>query len=192
MEEQVKESFIKNNDIMITIVGAPFSVHKSSCSNHKPKTFNWCELQTTNEVFMDYSIASGVETERIDGVKRFAWLCESNAIVPEIREMFDNENFYKLIDAYYGIFTCDRTLVDRHDKIHFCFAGSNLPWTKNYKIHNKSKIVSFIASSKLMCEGHQFRHDLHERFKKRDESVKEVEYRGKIYKQSSEQFIDVY
>ena len=43
-----------------------------------------------------------------------------------------------------------------------------------------------------MCEGHRFRHALHERFKKRQEGVVDVEYKGKIYKHASEQLIDVY
>ena len=192
---QIRKSFIPNSDTMITVVGAPFSIHQSSCSNHKPKTFQWSTLSTTNEVFMDGSIASGVSIEKPEGAKRFAWLCESNAIIPQIREMFDDEvQFQKLIDAYDGIFTPEKELVNRHEKIHFCYTGSNLPWTKkeNYKIYDKSKIVSFICSSKLLCEGHQFRHDLHERFKKRDEGIVEIEYKGKVWRKADERLIDVY
>ena len=195
MELKPRESFLEVDDDMITIIGAPFSIHQSSCSNHRPKTFTWSEIQTTNEVWMDTAILGGITTPKSEGVKRFAWMCESNAIIPEIRQMFDNKYHYeKMIDVYDGIFTPERELVNRHEKIHFCYTGSNLPWTKksNYKIHEKTKLVSFIASSKLMCEGHQFRHDLHDRFKKRDESVTEVEYKGSTWKKSEETSIDVY
>ena len=194
MELKPRESFINGSTDMLTVVGEPFSIHQSSCSNHKPKSFEWTETQTTNEVWMDTAIPRGITIPKPEGVKRFAWLCESNAIIPEVRKGFEDENFNKLIDAYDGIFTPERELVNRHEKIHFCYTGSNLPWTKksNYKIHEKIKLVSFIASSKLMCEGHQFRHDLHERFKKRDEGIVDIEYKGKVWKRSEETSIDVY
>ena len=180
----------------IRLIGAPFSIHQSSCSNHKPKDFIWTDEPSCKiEVFMDNAISAGCEIGRQEGKRRFAWLCESNAIVPDVRDLFRNPQiFHVLVSMYDGIFTCDRELVKRHDKIHFCFAGSNLPWTKkeNYKIYDKSKLVSFIASSKLMCEGHQFRHDLHERFKKKNEGVVEVEYKGKTYRKADESAIDVY
>ena len=43
-----------------------------------------------------------------------------------------------------------------------------------------------------MCKGHQFRHDLHDRFKKRDDDVVDVDYKGKTWRSSSEHKIDVY
>ena len=190
-----RNSFVDNHDIMITIVGSPFSVHQSSCSNHTPKTFNWTELATTNVVFLDDAITIPVGVDKPKDEKRWAWLCESNAIIPETRKLFDDEVYFqKLIDAYDGIFTPEKELVNRHEKIHFCYTGSNLPWTKkeNYKIYEKSEIVSFICSSKLMCEGHRFRHDLHERFKKKQEGVVDIEYKGKIWRRANEMSIDVY
>ena len=194
---EIKPSFSKIGDDQVLIVGAPFSVHQSSCSNHRPTSFSWSDgIQTSHEIFMDDMIPMGISTERPNkDIKRYAWVCESRAIVPEIRNMFDDEvKFNQMINAYDGIFTCEKELVEKHEKIHFCFAGSNLPWTKkeNYKIYDKSKLVSFIASSKLMCSGHQFRHDLHERFKKRDDDAKSIEYQGKVWKKANESLIDVY
>ena len=195
MELKYRESFPKVGDDMVSIIGAPFSLHQSSCSNHKPETFQWTQIATNNVVFLDMDIARGIDIEKPEYEKRWAWLCESNAIIPEIRAMFDDEvQFQKLIDVYDGIFTPEKELVDRHEKIHFCYTGSNLPWTKkeNYKIYEKSKIVSFICSSKLMCEGHRFRHALHERFKKKQEGIVDIEYKGKVWRKADETSIDVY
>jgi len=196
-EAKIRKSFHKGTPV-ITVIGAPFSIHQSSCSNHQPETFEWTGHKTTHEVFIDTAIPTAWQfpfSNKEEGNKRFAWLCESNAIIPEVRGLFEDEQqFNKIINSYDAIFTCDRELVDRHEKIHFCFAGSNLPWIKkeNYKIYDKSKVVSFIASSKIMCEGHQFRQDLHERFKKRDETATEISYKGKVYKKADESSIDVY
>ena len=194
-ELKYRESFPKLDNDMVNVVGAPFSLHQSSCSNHRPKTFQWTDTETNNVVFLDTDILRGIDIEKPEYEKRWAWICESNAIIPKIREMFDDEvQFQKLIDVYDGIFTPEKELVDRHEKIHFCYTGSNLPWTKkeNYKIYDKSKIVSFICSSKLMCEGHRFRHDLHDRFKKKQEGVVDIEYKGKIWRRAEETAIDVY
>ena len=176
------QSFTENGITTITAVGSPFSETQSSCSNHKPKKFIWTETETANQVFMDSSIIEGLSIKRTKDVKRFAWVCESRAIIPNVRKLFDNEVFEQIIDSYDGIFTCEKELVDKHEKIHFCFAGSNLPWTKkeNYKIYEKSKLVSFICSSKLMCEGHQFRHDLYEEFKIKPKFTNQIDVYGSI------------
>ena len=83
--------------------------------------------------------------------------------MPYLQQAFENEAILEeLLDAYKGIFTCDRELVAKHEKIHFCFAGSNLPWTpeKDYKIHDKTELCSFIGSGKNTTKGHNFRHRL--------------------------------
>jgi len=145
-------------------IGLPFSVNQSSCSSRTPDKFTWTSENEEVEVWVDMSIPEAIRYPKHK--KRYAWICESKAIIPALRSVFDNEDFFNaIINSYDAIFTCERELVERHDKIHFSFAGSNLPWTKEYKIHNKTKLVSFISSSKRMCEGHKIRHKLYEKIK---------------------------
>ena len=143
-------------------IGIPFSCHQSSCSNRKPKTFEWTDDDAEIEVWVDSAIPQAINLERNPKVKRYAWLCESRAIIPQIRNMFNHEDiFNSMVNSFDGIFTCENELVKMHEKIHFCLIGSNLPWIQEYKIHNKSKLVSFIASHKLFTQGHHIRHELY-------------------------------
>jgi hypothetical protein len=143
-------------------IGIPFSCHQSSCSNRKPKTFSWTEDDCEIEVWVDSAISQAINLERNPNVKRYAWLCESRAIIPQIRNMFKDEDiFNSMVNSFDGIFTCENELVEMHEKIHFCLIGSNLPWIQEYKIHDKSKLVSFIASHKLFTQGHYIRHELY-------------------------------
>ena len=59
-----------------------------------------------------------------------------------------------------GIFTCDSQLAEQHDRIHLISSGSNLPWTKDFQIYEKTKNVSLVASHKNYTEGHKLRHSL--------------------------------
>ena len=143
-------------------IGIPFSYHQSSCSSKKPKTFSWTEDSSEIEVWVDSAIPRALNLERDPNIKRYAWLCESRAIIPQVRSMFNHEEvFDAMINSFDGIFTCENELVDMHDNINFCLIGSNLPWIKEYKIHTKSKLISFIASHKLLTQGHYIRHELY-------------------------------
>jgi len=161
--------------------GIPFSHHQSSCSNRTPENFTWTDTEQEIEIWMDYTIPEGCMLPRANGKKRYAWFCESRAIIPIVREGFDSENILNtLVDAYDGIFTCEKELVDKHEKIHFCFAGSNLPWTTDYKMHKKEKLLSFISSNKLMCYGHQLRHQLYEIIKEHSDPNLPIHVYGSI------------
>ena len=148
--------------------GLPFSPHQSSCSNRVPANFEWTEDGADIEVWVDNLIPYAVKKERADGVNRYAWFCESRAIVPHLREAFNNDSIIEeLAELYDGIFTCEKELVDKHEKIHFCYAGSNLPWVSEYKIHDKTKLCSFLSSSKSLTQAHEFRHDLYNKLRVR-------------------------
>jgi hypothetical protein len=144
-------------------IGMPFSIHQSSCSNRTPKNFEWTTEESDIEVWLDMTIPSAIYVPIPKGKKRYAWFCESRAIKPALRQAFEQEDLLDdIVDSYDAIFTCEKELVDKHENIHFCFAGSNLPWVPDYKLYDKSKLVSFVASSKLMCRGHKLRHQLYE------------------------------
>jgi hypothetical protein len=156
------------------IHGLPFSPHQSSCSNMKPKMFSWEELHGDVELWVDFEIERGTTTPK-KRAKKCAWLCESRAIVPFFSKLYATDEdgnlkvdgitpaLQQMIDAYDAIYTCDKELVELHEKIHFCFAGSTLPWVwKEYwDMHYKEELCSFISSNKSICTGHQKRHNLY-------------------------------
>jgi len=160
------------------VFGLPFSSHQSSCSMLQPKMFSWEQIHGDVELWVDVAIEQGLITpKRRD--KKYAWLCESRSIVPFFSKLYslDEEgNMFvngitpilrDMIDEYDGIFTCDKDLVKLHDKIHFCFAGSTLPWTykEHMEVNEKRHFCSFVASCKNMCKGHALRHELYELIK---------------------------
>ena len=167
-------------------IGLPFSPHQSSCSNRTPTNFTWTDDKNEScnvQVWMDRYIPRGILEKRIPGVSKYAWICESKAILPEFREGINNlVLFDALINSYDGIFTCDQELVDMHEKIHFCFAGSNLPWTPetDYKIHDKTELCSFLSSPKQITDGHHLRHRIYNKFKRREHGEHLVHLFGSI------------
>ena len=164
-------------------IGLPFSIHQSSCSNRTPKEFTWTTDDADIEVWMDYHIMEAINTPVMYGKKRYAWFCESRAIVPYLQQAFNHEQLFPaIVNSYHAIFTCDKELVDRHEKIHFCFAGSNLPWIDDFNYIAPTKVmgVSFISSSKNMCEGHKKRHQLFEKIKERTNNELAIDVYGSI------------
>jgi len=171
------------------IYGMPFSPHQSSCSNMKPNMFSWEDVQGDVELWIDSAIEVGAETER-RRAKKCAWLCESRRIVPSFLKSYTTDEegnlkvdgitptLQKMIDAYDVIFTCDKELVELHDKIQFCFAGSTLPWVwkENWDMHHKEQSISFISSNKNSTKGHQMRHDLYNKIKEFGDPVERGVY----------------
>ena len=64
----------------IQAIGAPFPIEYSSCSNLKPKTFEWTTDDCDIKVFIDKAIASGIAYNKKPNEKKVAWVCESRAI----------------------------------------------------------------------------------------------------------------
>jgi len=175
---------MKRNELMMG-PNSPFSIHQSSCSNRKPKDFSWVKEGCTSLVIFDI----GIPGESFNKVlynpesRRYGWVCESKSIYPDLRKEFENEELFNhLMKSYDAIFTCDKELVNKHENIHFCFAGSNMPWIpeQDYKIHEKTKLMSFISSNKKFCDGHRKRHELFEKIKTRTNKDTAIDVYGGI------------
>jgi hypothetical protein len=148
-------------------IGAPFLIEYSSNSNLKPKKFEWTSGHAPFKVFIDSAIPHGIHYTKKPGEKKVAWICESRSIfhswsVP--RNIFD-QLLPEMEEAYDAIFFADKEYCKKSKKLHFAFAGSNLPWIKNQQIFTKSKLCSMFASSKRMTQGHQLRHQIAEALK---------------------------
>ena len=64
----------------IQAIGAPFDINHSSCSDLKPKYFDWTSDEFPVKVFMDGAIGMGMTYQKKPGEKKIAWVCESRAI----------------------------------------------------------------------------------------------------------------
>ena len=148
--------------------GFPFDPETSSCSNRKPKNFEW-KLPSYGKIdhllLIDNTILQHDQLpEGLDNL--YGWVCESRSIVNNLSH-FLAWNYDKLELRFKKIFVSDKNLVSISNVFEYCPAGSNLPWIpeSEYGIYKKTKMVSMIASPKKHTKGHMIRHGYAERFK---------------------------
>lgn len=150
----------------LQVFGAGFDVNQSSCSDLKPKTFEWTTEESPIKVFIDSAIVSGMNYEKKSGEKKIAWVCESRAIFHSWSVPVDVWETYieNIASRYDLLFVSDRQWLSKAANIKYCPAGSNLPWNKDAELYPKSKLVSMVASPKRYSFGHNIRHTVAERF----------------------------
>ena len=151
----------------VQAIGAPFDVSQSSCSDKKPKLFSWTNENSRIKVYMDSAISHGILSKKNPGELKVAWICESRAIFHEFafpKDLYE-KNLERLSNSYDAIYFSDKQYAGKYQNMHFAFAGSNLPWIEKPAIHEKTKLVSFIASPKRTTIGHHIRHSLAEKWK---------------------------
>lgn len=145
-------------------IGAPFVIEHSSCSDLKPKHFDWTSEDYPVKVFIDSAIPTGLSYQKKLGEKKIAWICESRAIFHSMsfpRDLWE-QNFVQICNSYDLVFTSEKSWVGKHFNIRYCPAGSNLPWAKDQQVFEKTKLVSMIASPKKFAFGHAIRHSVAE------------------------------
>ena len=93
----------------------------------------------------------------------YIWLLESKQIIPQYYQwVIDNYDF--VASRVDGIFSCDKELCETYPKIQYAVTNA-APWVQDRKVHEKSKLVSMIASNKQMCQGHMRRLQFVEKFR---------------------------
>lgn len=95
--------------------------------------------------------------------QKYIWLLESREIIPE-QFAYVEQNYEKLLEHCHGIFTCDKALSEKHDQIYYSLTNA-VPWVQDRRIHDKSKLVSMIASNKGWTTGHRKRLQFVEKFR---------------------------
>ena len=146
----------------VQAISAPFDIQYSSCSDLKPKTFEWTTEDCPIKVFIDRGILSGIPYQKKEGEKKIAWVCESRAIFHVMscpRDVWEQQ-FNNICDSYDLLFTSEKSWIGKHPNVRYCPAGSNLPWAKNQQVFFKTKNLSMIASPKTFVYGHNLRHNV--------------------------------
>ena len=132
------------------------------CGDRRPNATDHIEPETVRYVQnqMNWDGITYFTDKTFQGVKnvsspiKIAWVIEPKDLLPQIYEVVvANEDEFDLI------FTYEKELLDRNPekyKFHFCDA-INID-RESIKLHEKSKLLSMIASEKTWLFGHRLRH----------------------------------
>ncbi len=147
--------------IKIRAIGVPFDPQYSSCSNIKPKDFDWSIESGEIDVHIDRGMMINPH-KNTPKEKRFGWVCESRFIVMDVYEFLVAHHKQLFEQHFSKIFTCDKTLLNLHPNFVYCPNGSNFPWVPKdqWKIYPKTKLCSMFCSPKRMTLGQEYRHKI--------------------------------
>lgn len=84
---------------------------------------------------------------------KVAWLIEPDCISPQTY-VYIKQNYSK----FTYVLTHTKSLLDQIPNAVFYSFGTSFIKPEDFKIYNKTKNVSMIASNKTYCKGHEFRH----------------------------------
>lgn len=134
--------------IKFNLVGDAFDV--CSVLGQTPSHIEWVRNGSgVATVYVDMAIFDAF-TDNTETPK-FAWLLESKAIKPGPTKFIeDNQHYWAR--CFTAVFTHSKTLVSREFGCKWVPAQGT--WVKNPKMHNKTKLLSMISSTKCMCQGH--------------------------------------
>jgi len=142
--------------VKFNMVGGGFQHENCSSSLNKNNHVEWVR---DGSAPVSIHIDNGLEIPCDPTKKNYGHIAESSSIIPQvIQNVLGNIDRYR--EKFLFIFTHDRRIIET-DPLFFKFVNPPaVPWIQNRKIYSKSKLVSFIGSSKRMCAGHMFRQQM--------------------------------
>lgn len=143
------------NKQTINMVGGGFRHQNSSSFGHEAKNVKWIKDGSAN---ISIHIDNGLRIPPNKTKLNYGWLSESKTIIGDIYGWCVN-NIQYLEDNFELLFTHDKSLVELSNKFKLVTCSAK-PWIKDVGIHTKSKLVSMIASNKVMCAEHKYRQDI--------------------------------
>jgi len=147
--------------VKINMVGGGFQHDICSSHNNIPKYIEWDKRGGAS---ISMHIDTGIQIP-IDNTKRnFAWILESSSIIPTLIKWITNNVEY-MENNFELIFTHDERLLPLSNKMRRVICNA-VPWVKDHKIYNKSKLLSMIGSSKTYCPGHIYRQQIIEKHRR--------------------------
>jgi hypothetical protein len=139
----------------INLIGGGFQ-HSPSTSGYEPLYMKWVKGQQTAPVsiYVDHSIKQPTNPN----TKNYAWLVESKTINYSLYDWCSN-NIQYLESKFINVFTHDVYLASISSifKLTQCSGKSFIP---SGEVYNKTKLVSMIASNKVMCAEHRIRQEM--------------------------------
>lgn len=139
----------------IGLIGGGFQHTNSTTLYKHPKFFEWAKNEIKDITFyIDEDILSGCDDSR--SKRKFAWVVESRSIIPNAIQDIKN-NWEKISNSYEYLFTHYKEIYDLAP--NFIYLPPHGYWIEKPEIYPKTKLVSMMSSSKMMCSGHNYRID---------------------------------
>lgn len=129
-----------------------------SCVVHDPSRFSECDRNNLNHdkiLLTDNFVSYEVKNKY-----KFSWLIEPQTYITKEYNYLLNNN--KKFDK---IFTHSKTILDNCDNSIFIPFGTTFLSDDEYKIYNKTKLISMVSSNKNFLPGHTFRLKIIEKFR---------------------------
>ena len=138
------------NKEKINLIGGGFQ-HSPSTSGFDPIYITWVKGEQTApiSIYVDYSIKNGVNSLGSDK-KNYAWLQESKTINSDLYNWCENNiDFLKI--NYRHVFTHDLELSKKSEIFKLVQSGGkSFIHLNDSKIYEKTKLVSMVASNKVL------------------------------------------
>jgi hypothetical protein len=146
----------------INMIGGGFQHDICSSAGYVPNLIEWDK--TTHSSNISIHVDFGIMNVRPNKNKiNYGWLSESKTINFNLYQWCSNNVNY-LEENFELIFTHDISLLSLSNKFKLVICSAK-PWVKNYKIHKKTKLISMIASSKIICDEHRYRQEVISKYK---------------------------
>lgn len=145
----------------INMIGGGFQHDICSSAGSVPLHIEWVKNNhiAPISIHIDHGIQQPIDKTKLN----FAWIQESSTINTSLHTWIKN-NIKYLEDQYELIFSHDTRLVEISPKIQHVICNSK-PWVTDIGIHKKTKLLSMIASNKILCEEHVLRQQVVETYK---------------------------
>ena len=145
----------------INLIGGGFQ-HSPSTSGFEPLYMKWVKgVQTAPiSIYVDQALSSPTNPN----TKNYGWLTESKTIIGHLYNWAKNNIDY-LKQNFILVFTHDVELANYSD-IFALVQCSGKSFINEGEIYEKTKLVSMIASNKIMCNEHVFRQQMINKFSK--------------------------
>ena len=139
----------------INLIGGGFQ-HSPSTSGFEPLYVKWVKGQQTAPISI--YIDNTIKLSTNQNTKNYAWLVESKTINSSLYDWCSN-NIQYLKDNFISVFTHDVHLASISNifKLTQCSGKS---FISSGDIYAKTKLVSMIASNKVMCAEHRIRQEM--------------------------------
>ena len=144
--------------VKINMIAGGFQ-HSISSNDLPPKFIEWTKDGSASiSVYIDH----GIYHQTTPHTKNYGWICESKTIIPAIYSWAEN-NSDLLKTKFIKVFTHDAQLAKTSD-IFQLTQCSGKSYFKQGEIYPKTKLISMIASNKIMCADHQYRQHIIQKF----------------------------
>ncbi len=142
----------------LNLIGGGFTHAYSSSGWSKPEFLIWNKYPNTNSdisVHVDDAIF-GIPID--NSKKNYAWIGESSAVVNNVIEWIKNNKKY-VEENFIYLFTYDKTLLKITNNVKYV-TPNWISWVEQSYWGGsitKPKLISMVASNKILTEGHKYR-----------------------------------